>query len=78
MDRITYLIILELDTLLENGFGEHLLTVSSSIRRNRQSELFSSKFSGEIQGFIRQWAPAAIKVTHGAVQAQRGYAPARR
>lgn len=64
LGRVTYFVIDEADRMLSLGFEEQLNSVSSQIRPDRQTLLFSATFPGKLREVSAKWLedPVTIRV----------------
>eukprot|EP01084_Bolivina_argentea_P120942 214405_1 len=53
--RVTYLVIVEADKLLQNGYGQQLSAILTQIRPDRQILMFSSVWNREIREFTLKY-----------------------
>ena len=70
VSRVTYLVIDEADRMLNMGFQEQLNAISSCIRPDRQTMLFSATFPGRLREASELWMQEPVIVRCSAMEFQ--------
>ncbi|KAJ1433674.1 P-loop containing nucleoside triphosphate hydrolase protein [Ochromonadaceae sp. CCMP2298] len=68
VSSVTYLVMDEADRMLTMGFADQLNAISSCIRPDRQTMLFSATFPGKLREAAEEWVSEAVVVRCSAVE----------